>query len=189
MSDCALMKSLGKSQSEKSLQNRKAHSAITRYLERNRGNRQYRHAPSAGWSTGKVLKPLTKKFGPGRNALQGHWPEIVGEKWAMLSRPKAITGTKTGKTLVIEAKGPVAALMQANSGQYLAKINQFLGQGTVTKIIVKQGYVTKTNTLAAPQNPQPTTHMHSTLENTTQNRLQQALDNLGNKVKTRKRTQ
>ncbi len=183
------MSDLRKSQSEKSAKSSRTHAAITRYLERNRGNRQYRHAPSAGWSTGKVLKPLTKKFGAGRNALQGHWPEIVGEKWAKLSRPMAIRGTKTDKTLVIEAKGPVAALMQANSGQYLAKINQFLGQGAITKIIVKQGYVIKTNTPPTPPTPQSTTHMRSTLENTTQNRLQQALDNLGNKVKTRKRTQ
>ena len=160
---------------------------VLRYLERNRGRRQYRHAPSAGWSTGKILKPLTKKFGSGKSDLQAHWPEIVGKKWAALSKPIAIRGSSTGKTLHIEAKGPAAALIAANSGQLLAKINQFLGAGAITKITVKQGRIQP-----APkdiENPPPTGQaltdpdMHIGLENTTENRLEWALNNLGRKIK------
>lgn len=189
------MSEQGKSQSGIS---RAQRTNILQYLERNRGNAQYRHAPSAGVSTNKILRPLAKKFGPGRNALQNHWPQIIGEKFARLSRPVAIRGGKTGKTLVIEAKGPACALIQANSSQLLGKINQFLGQGTVTKILVKQGSMKmqkpkvdaqhsptatpKTTTLITPLPKQ----MRSRLENDTQNLLKTALDALGQKTRERK---
>ncbi len=172
-----------KSQSEKTTLSRADRANILRYLEHNRGNRQYRHAPSAGWSTGKILKPLTKKFGSGKSDLQAHWPEIVGDKWAALSAPFAIRGSKTGKTLVIEAKGPAAALISANSTQLLAKINQFLGAGSITKISVKQGRIAAPKKKPEPLETKAPQKLPSALEQSIENRLQQALDNLADKIK------
>lgn len=179
------MSSQDKSQTEKTALTRSQRSSVLSYLERNRGNRQYRHAPSAGWSTNKILRPLSKKFTAGKSELQAHWAEIVGAKWAALSRPIAIRGGKDGKTLHIEAKGPAAALMQANTGQLLGKINQFLGAGTISKLSVKHGSI-KTMAAAIPTvKKQPAPQVHSTLETSTKNRLQSALDDLGDTIRRR----
>lgn len=156
---------------------------VLRYLEHNRGKRQYRHAPSAGWSTGKILKPLTKKFGTGRSDLQAHWSEIVGGKWAALSKPIAIRSSTTGRTLVIEAKGPAAALISANTSQLLAKINQFLGAGAITKINVKQGQIAPVKKTANRPVSKAPDKLRSKLENSVENRLQWALNDLANKIK------
>lgn len=110
-------------------------------LERNRGKPQYRHAPNVGVSSRKILRPLSKKFGAGRNVLADHWPQIVGDKWAALSAPSRLHGTKEQKTLTITAKGPAASLILAKSSQFLSQINEFLGHDSVHKIIVKQGIV------------------------------------------------
>lgn len=182
--DCAPMSELGKSQTDRK---RIAQGNILAYLEHNRGKPQYRHAPSAAMATNRILRPLSKKFGPGKNALQNHWPQIIGEKWAALSRPMAIRGGKTGKSLLIEAKGPAAALIQANAGQLLGKINQFLGKDTITKIIVKQGSMkpntqTAAKTTAIKTSPE---QQPSSVKNNPENAFQTALDNLGKKVHTR----
>ncbi|MBL4871425.1 MAG: DUF721 domain-containing protein [Robiginitomaculum sp.] len=177
------MSDQGKSQSKETALKRAAAAYAVRYLENNRGKRQYRHAPSAGWATGKVLKPLAKKFGPSKNTLQNHWPEIIGAKWATLSKPMALRNSKDGKTLVIEAKGPACALIQADTGRILAKINQFLGSGHVNKIIVKQGRMTALPAKTSPDIPSPNEQLHSELENSPQNSLQSALNALGRKVK------
>lgn len=188
------MSDQGKSQTYAS---RQMKGNILTYLERNRGKPQYRHAPSAAVSANKIVRPLAKKFGPGKSALQNHWPQIIGEKWAALSRPVTIRGGREGKTLVIEAKGPAAAMMQANTGQLLGQINQFLGKGTIVKIMVKQGSFKikpKADTAPKPtlpakrQSPQKqsgASHMRSALENLPENALQDALNALGDHVHAR----
>jgi len=115
--------------------------------------------------------------------LTSHWPQIVGTNWAKLSRPLGVRGAKGEKTLVIEAQGPAATLIQANSGQLLGKINQFLGDGAITKIRVQQGKILKN---------QPTTlqdkaenNVQSTLEEDGDNALQLALNKLGQKISER----
>lgn len=171
---------------------RRVRSNVLSYLERNRGKPQYRHAPSAAVSANKILRPLAKKFGPGKSALQNHWPQIIGEKWAALSRPMTIRGGREGKTLLIEAKGPAAAMMQANTGQLLDQINQFLGQSTITKIMVKQGSFkikpktdTQTKPSMPPKRPAPQKQVRSSLEHLPENTLQHALDALGEQVRAR----
>jgi len=181
LADCALMSERRKSHNKKSMSSREARGKIISYLERNRGKSQYRHAPSAGWSANKVLRPLSKKFGPGTNTLRAHWPQIVGKKWAALSNPVTIRGEKDGKTLLIEARGPAAALIAANSGQLLAKINQFLGTDTITKLKVKQSPIKAKPAPTVPNANQ----LRPKLETGSKNSLQQALDEWGHKVRTR----
>ena len=137
--DCAAMKDVRKSLNQPSANKRAARGRIIAYLERNRGNRQYRHAPQASTAVNKLMRPLSKKFGEGIGGLRAHWPEIVGGKWAALSKPKALRGPNGNKSLLIEAKGPAAALLSANTAQLLRKINQYLGQNNVTKLKIIQG--------------------------------------------------
>ncbi len=160
------------------------------YLQRNRGKAQYRHAPSAGRAANKVLRPLSRKFGPGVSSLRSQWPQIIGEHWAKLSKPTAVRGKTGAKTLHIIAKGPAAAMLQADSTKILERVNQYLGKGTITKLAIKQGRI--------QIKPKPTladTHMHGTLEtmgniaDTDDNSLQAALNKLGASVKAKTKKQ
>ena len=133
----------------------------------------------------RVLRPLSKQFGPGASALTSHWPQIVGTKWAKLSRPLGVRGAKGEKTLVIEAQGPAATLLQANSGQLLGKINQFLGDGAITKIRVQQGKILqdeKNTSVSKTEND-----VQSALEFKGDNALETALNKLGQKIKERQK--
>jgi len=152
------------------------------YLQKHRGKPQYRHAPSASRATNKILRPLSRKFGPGVSSLRNHWAEVIGERWALLSKPTAIRGTTGAKTLHIEAKGPAAAMLQADSARIRDKVNQFLGAGAINKIVVKQGRI-KVNTKKpiSTKKPEPKTSTKAG-----DHSLQSALDNLGKSIKSRK---
>lgn len=169
-----------KSGSAKSGIDRASRGKIISYLEKNRGKQQYRPSPSAAMAVNRVLRPLSKKFGPGASALTSHWPQIVGEKWAKLSRPMGVRGAKGEKTLLIEAQGPAATLIQANSGQLLDKINQFLGDGAITKIRVQQGKILKDETKSASNRSE--IDVQSTLDDEGEDALQAALNKLGQKI-------
>ncbi len=153
------------------------------YLQKHRGRPQYRHASKAGRAAHKVLRPLSRKFGPGVSSLRSHWPEIIGERWAQLSKPTAVRGKMGAKTLHIEAKGPAAAMLQADSARILDKVNQFLGADAIAKIIVKQGRIQMTIETPPPQTLKQ--QMHEKLEVENEDSLQAALDKLGAKLKSR----
>ena len=182
--DCAAMKDIRKSIGGDSPERRAARGRIISYLERNRGARQYRHAPQANVSVNKLMRPLSKKFGPGVGALRAHWPEIVGDKWAALSRPTSIRGPQGNKNLLIEAKGPAAALLSAQSAQILNKINQYLGQGSIAKLKIIQGRMS-----APPRSGEPKTahenYVHKSIAKPHENDLQSALNALEKRVKKR----
>jgi len=182
--NCAAMKDVRKSLNEPSADKRAARGRIIAYLERNRGRRQYRHAPPANAAVNKLMRPLSKKFGQGISGLRTHWPEIVGDKWAALSKPVNLRGPQGSKSLLVEAKGPAAALLSANAAQLLRKINQYLGQGSVTKLKIIQGRLTAP--VKKDQNTVPSkTDVRTDLANPHENSLQSALDALGAQVKKR----
>ncbi|MBL4852758.1 MAG: DUF721 domain-containing protein [Robiginitomaculum sp.] len=168
-----------------SLKARAARGNVLGYLEKNRGRPQYRPPPSAAKAVNRVLRPLSRKFGPGIGGLRINWPDIIGVRWAALSKPVAMRGSKGAKTLIIEAKGPAAAMIQAQSAQLLDKINQFLGASSVTKIITKQGRIQPSNHPSqAPQTSSaPHKDVQETLVTDEENSLQAALDKLGSVVK------
>ena len=176
-----------------SLRNRAARSNTLAYLQKTRGKPQYRPAPSAARAVNKVLRPLSKKFGPGVNSLRSHWPQIIGERWASLSQPVAIRRSKGAKTLLIKAKGPAAAMLQAQSAQLLDKINQFLGANAITKLTIKQGRISPAQTAnptpkELPKNNPKDYNVHETLAITDDNSLKAALDQLGKIIKSRENT-
>lgn len=158
---------------------------IIAYLEKNRGKPQFRSTPSAGMAVNRVVRPLSKKFGPGVGIVQAHWSDIVGVKWAKLSRPVAIRGHKDGKSMIIEAQGPAATLLQANSGQLLDKINQFLGANTVNKLKVQQASIQSFDRSPAKtaEARRDEKDMQSGLDNDGDNALQTALNKLGQKIR------
>jgi len=182
--ECDTMNDIRKSLSDDSPERRAARGRIISYLERNRGARQYRHAPQANVSVNKLMRPLSKKFGPGVGALRAHWPEIVGDKWAALSRPTSIRGPQGNKNLLIEAKGPAAALLSANAAQILSKINQYLGQGSIVKLKIIQGRMSAPNTPTKPKIT-PENNVHKSIAKPHENDLQSALNALEERIKKR----
>ena len=162
-------------------QKRQKRAQAAAFLERNRGKPQYRTAPGAGLAARKVLRPLSRKFGPGAGQLISHWPEIVGKAYAKLSKPISLKPGKHGNTLLIEAAGPAATLLSANKSQLLKKVNGFLGAGAVSDISVRSGKIaTKTAKAAARQSDKL---LQKPIAKTPPSDLQSALTALENKVK------
>lgn len=124
---------------------------LGQWIERQRARPQFRAAPSAGLSVSKVMRPLAKKHGGGRSALslERIWPEIMGPRWSKISTPVRFLGGRNGRTLIISAPGPAAALIMAQSGPILSRLNAHLGSGHVVRIKVVQSRMTK------PASPQP----------------------------------
>jgi len=101
--------------------------ALEEWTRSHRGKPAIGHAPSVARATAAVLKPLAKKFGPGVAELDAHWREIVGEALARWCRPEKMQGG-AGTTLVISARGPAAALIEADANRILDRVAQYAGK-------------------------------------------------------------
>lgn len=112
-------------------------------LTRKRTRRIHRTAPTAGRSLAKFIKQLDERFGQGAGALASRWREIVGETLARRTEPSKLTKPRSGgsATLEIRVDGPAAALIQHQSEEILARVNLFLGAGSVEKLRIVQGPV------------------------------------------------
>ncbi|HVM99978.1 MAG TPA: DciA family protein [Caulobacteraceae bacterium] len=102
---------------------------------------------------GKVMKQLEDRFGAGPDDLKARWREIVGEALAGRSEPvKLVKSRAAGATLELKVAGPVAALVQHQAPLILDRLNLFLGPGSVAKLRIVQGPLSKT----APAPARPT---------------------------------
>ena len=169
---------------------RKDKQALTDWLEQKRGKPQYRPAPMAGVAVGKVLRPLSKKFGGGgasAAALSKHWPEIVGARWAKISQPLKFTGSRDGRTLVITAPGAAATLIMSASGPIIERLNGYLGDGYISRIRVIQTKMTTSKQTSLPKrglSPREETQLQEGLSNIDNDGLKKALEKLGRGVLT-----
>jgi len=98
------------------------------WADSHRGRPPIAPPPSAGRAASRLIKPLSAKFGPGASELQGHWKEIVGEALAAYSSPVKFQSGAGGLTLVINARGPAASLIEAQSAQILDRVARFAGR-------------------------------------------------------------
>jgi len=114
-----------------------------RILAERRTKPARRPPPPVGRSLSKFIKALDDRFGQGPTVLQARWREIVGETLAARTEPAKLVKGRSGgaATLEIKVQGPAAALIQHQSVDILARVNQFLGQGTVGKLRIVQGPV------------------------------------------------
>lgn len=112
-------------------------------LSRRRTRPAPRPAPPAGRSLQPFLKGLDDRFGKGASALEPRWREIVGDQLARVTRPQKLTRGRgaTGGTLELRVAGPAALLVQHQSADILARVNLFLGEGSVDKLRIAQGPV------------------------------------------------
>jgi hypothetical protein len=160
-----------------------------RFLEAHRGRRAIRPAPSAARAAEAILRPLAKRFGVGVERLVQHWPEIVGARLAEWCLPEAIQNVAGNKVLVIRARGPAAAVLQAESRRILERVRLFAGDRSPTRLRVIQG---ATRTAAKPAgkmtNSPSGSHVGEKVEQNLEARLLSALDRFGNNVKSRSKT-
>lgn len=93
-----------------------------------RGRPQIAPPPSAGRAASRLIKPLASRFGPGAGELEAAWKEIVGEALAAYSSPVKFQSGAGGLTLVVNARGPAASLIEAQSAQILERVERFSGK-------------------------------------------------------------
>jgi len=110
-------------------------------LARKRTRPQHRPPPVAGRGLRRLLKDLDEKFGQGPGALQARWREIVGPDIAKRTEPVKLTKPRGGgpSALEIRVAGASAALIQHQAPEIVARVNLFLGAGTVNKLRIVQG--------------------------------------------------
>ena len=119
-------------------------------LARKRSRPPRRPPATAGRRLGKFVKDLDKQFGAGPAVLQARWREIVGETLARRTEPVKVTKPRTGGpgALELRVEGPAATLIQHQAGEIIARVNMFLGAGSVDKLRIVQGPVKKPLTAA-----------------------------------------
>jgi hypothetical protein len=101
-----------------------------RILAERRTRPQRRPPPSAGRGLGKLIKSLEERFGQG--------PDVLALRTEPVKLVKSRTG---GATLELKVDGPAAALIQHQAPEVMARVNLFLGEGTVAKLRIVQGRV------------------------------------------------
>ncbi len=102
----------------------------------------HRGPPAVGKGLGNLLKGLEERFGQGPDVLRARWREIAGETLALRTEPvKLIRNRAGGATLELKVDGPAAALIQHQAPEVLARVNLFLGEGSVSKLRIVQGRV------------------------------------------------
>ena len=119
--------------------------------------RRTRPAPKAGRALQALIKELDGRFGRGATALEPRWREIVGDRLARVTRPQKLTKGRggAGGTLELRVAGPAALLVQHQSEDILARVNLFLGAGSVDRLRIAQGPVKPPPDLAAAPKRRP----------------------------------
>ncbi|MEP1230635.1 MAG: DciA family protein [Litorimonas sp.] len=165
---------------------RKDKQVLGRWLDTQRGKPQYRPLPTAGMAASRVMRPLAKKHGNGRSAmsLEPVWQQIMGPRWSKISTPVRYTGGKDGRTLIISAPGPAAALIMAASTPIIDRLNAHLGTGHIKRIRVIQSKMraAQHKTARAGLSPRKTAKLQERLSHLPDDTLKQALEKLGRGV-------
>lgn len=94
--------------------------------------------PSFGRAVVNVIRPLEKQLSPAMAELEANWAEIVGEQLARYTRPEKYHGGAGGLTLRIRAKGPAAALAEAQAPRILERAARYSGKDA-KKLKIVQG--------------------------------------------------
>lgn len=126
---------------------------VREILSRRRTRPVPRPAPRAGKALTPLIKKLDEQFGRGAGALEPRWREIVGDRLARVTRPQKLTKGKGGQPGVLELRvaGAAALLIQHQSEDILARVNLFLGAGTVDRLRIAQGPVAPLKEASRPK--------------------------------------
>ena len=101
-------------------------------------------ARATGDIIGDIGGAAFKRFGFVQSAVVSRWKEIVGERYARVSRPASIrfpTGKKSGGTLTLLVEGAHAPLVQHLGPMIIERVNRFFGYEAIVQIAFRQGRV------------------------------------------------
>lgn len=103
----------------------------------------FRPPPRVGRALAAYVKVLDERFGQGADGLKARWSEIVGERLASRTEPVKLVKGRQGQpgALEIRVDGPMAALIQHQGPEILARAGLFLGPGVVDRLRIVQGPV------------------------------------------------
>ena len=166
--------------------NRQKNDLLNNWVRTQKARPQFRAAPNAGLAVSKVMRPLAKKHGGGSSAiaLEKIWPEIMGPRWSKISSPVRFLGGRDGRTLIISAPGPAAAIILAQSGTIIDRLNAHLGSGHVRHIKVIQARMTHPASVGPKRglSPRKTSQLSQGLSNIENPKLKAALETMGRGV-------
>lgn len=145
-------------------------------------------APAAGLAAERVLRPLAKRFGVGLEQLRANWSDIVGSRLANFCQPETLQRHGSARTLVIRARGPAAAILQAESRRILERIRTYAGSGGPTRLRIVQGAARQPMKPTDPKlnNLQPSSQVSEGVEKTAEARLMSALNRFDRSIKSRR---
>ncbi len=164
----------------------------TEILAHKRTRPQRRPPAAAGRQLTKFVKALDQRFGQGPAVLQARWREIVGETLARRTEPVKVTKPRTGgpSALELRVEGPAATLIQHQAPEIVARVNLFLGAGSIDKLRIVQGPVRKAEPAraGAPKRRKPPLDaaaeaaLEAEMAGQPEDALKAALRNLGREV-------
>jgi hypothetical protein len=116
-----------------------------------------RPPPPAARALAKTLKSLDGKFGRGVEGLQARWREIVGPSLAKRTEPVRLSSSRgeVAASLEIRVAGPAATLVQHQAPDILARVNLYLGAGSVGRLRIVQGPLRRAAQPEARPAPRP----------------------------------
>jgi hypothetical protein len=131
------------------------HAEALRILARMRTRHARRPPPPAAKALIPTLRTLDARFGHGADALKARWREIVGEACARRTEPVRLSTSRAGAgaSLEIRVDGPAATIIQHQAADILARVNLFLGAGSVERLRIVQGPLRRKPTAKAPERP------------------------------------
>jgi hypothetical protein len=148
---------------------------------RKRSRPPHRPPPPAARALSKYLKGLEEKFGQGPGVLSARWPEIIADKrLARFTEPVKLIKLRgdAGSILELKVDGPVAALIQHQAEEIMARVNLVLGRQTVTRLRIVQGAVKpRANGVSSAKRRRPTGPLDAGVEAELAKSLDAAPDN------------
>ena len=142
----------------------------------------------------RLTSDIAKSRGKGRGAsvvqLKAEWSAIVGAELARVTEPDALLagrGGKSGKALRMRVTGAAALEVQHQSGQFVERVNAYLGHKFIDEIRLVQGAIARAPTsrpLPAPD-PQTVKRMADKVAEVSDPDLRAALARLGTRIATR----
>ena len=96
-------------------------------------------APAIARASAGVFRDLAQRTKFMDPALAERWPQLAGEKLAALCRPGRLTGRGLGRTLELYVPhGAAAAAAEMERDGLIARLNAYLGPGSVSRIAIIQ---------------------------------------------------
>ena len=142
----------------------------------------------------RLTSDIAKSRGKGRGTsvaqLKAEWSAIVGAELARVTEPDALLagrGGKSGKALRLRVAGAAALEVQHQSGQFVDRVNAYLGHKFIDEIRLVQGAIARPPAARPlpPPDPQTAKRMADKVAEVSDPDLRAALARLGTRIATR----